>query len=299
MFGSIDLGRLFGIRVRASWTFVLLILLLVWLGSGGGMAVVAWLGMLLLSVLLHELGHALVAQSFGIRVVDITFWPLGGMARMSEIPESPRIEGWIASAGPLVNFALALFALPVALVAEGAGGGLSGASLASKFIAINLVLGTFNLLPAFPMDGGRLLRAALATRVDWVSATAAAVRIGRLVAVVMVVFGIVALWPSGLFLMPLLGAFVWIAGASELVQVRLRHGLPPLEGMAFGRSPFAPGAGWHDPDTAPEAEPSAAGERRREGAWDLELDGSPGFSDEDVRRIEGYRGRLRRDLGGQ
>ena len=312
VFGSLELGSLFGIRIRASWTFVALLALL--LLTGGGATSISWIGMLLLSVLLHELGHALVAQSFGIRVIDITFWPLGGMARMSEIPERPKVEAWIASAGPLVNFALALFSLPLVWVFERDGTGPPGP--ASIFVAINLALGVFNLIPAFPMDGGRLLRAGLALRLDWVAATESAVQVGRYVALAMVVFGILVLWPSGLFLMPLIGLFVFFAGASELVQVRLRHGLPPIGGAAAfpggfpGGFPGAPNAGSRTADQARTAEASqpppapsgveveidpGAGGARRPKDWDLELDGKPGFSSEDVRKLEQFRGRMRRD----
>ncbi len=306
MFGSLELGSLFGIRIRASWTFVVLLILL--LLTGGGATSISWIGMLLLSVLLHELGHALVAQSFGIRVIDITFWPLGGMARMSEIPEQPKVEAWIASAGPLVNFALALFTLPLVWMFER--GGLPGS--ASIFIAINLALGVFNLIPAFPMDGGRLLRAGLALRLDWVAATESAVRTGRYVALAMVVFGILVMWPSGLILMPLIGLFVFFAGASELVQVRLRHGLPPIGGAAAfpggfpgARDPGGPDANQartaqtgQAPPAAPRAEVEidpGPGEARRPKDWDLELDGKPGYSSEDVRKLEQFRGRMRRD----
>lgn len=301
MFGSLELGSLYGIRIRASWTFVALLVLL--LLTGDSAESVASIALLLASVFLHELGHALVARSFGIQVIDITFWPLGGMARMSEIPERPRVEAWIAGAGPLVNLGLALVSLPFVWAFER--GGAPG--LASIFFAINLALGLFNLLPAFPMDGGRLLRAALAVRVDWVAATEYAVRVGRYMAFAVVVLGVWFMWPLGLFVMPLVGLFVFFAGASELIQVRLRHGRSPLGGgpMFPGGFPNASEAGPEQartaqstvaddrPSTKSASEPSGA---RRPRGWDLELDGQPGFSNEDIRRLERFRGRAPRDL---
>jgi Zn-dependent protease len=168
-------------------------------------------------VFLHELGHSLVAQSFGIQVLDITFWPLGGMARMAELPEKPRIEGLVAIAGPAVNAVLFTggilfhFLLGVELVAN---------SVPGYFVAINLMMGLFNLIPAFPMDGGRILRAWLARKRDWVEATELAVHIGRVFALGMIIFGY---WLTGGCIMPLIGAWVWWMGARELWYVRMRH----------------------------------------------------------------------------
>src|SRR5262249_7240342 len=134
-------------------------------------------------VLLHEMAHSVVAMRFGLRVVDITLWPLGGMARMAEIPESSRIEGWIAIAGPALNFVLAAIALPFCLwsqVSDAAGPRLQ--LWAYALFVSNLMMGAFNLLPAFPMDGGRILRAFLGRKGDWVLATERAVNVGRAVA---------------------------------------------------------------------------------------------------------------------
>ncbi len=329
MLGSLDLGHLFGIRIRVSWTFVILAAVLLMTGAARDAVTLATFGMLLVSVLLHELGHALVAQSLGIQVLDITFWPLGGMARMSEIPENPRLEAVIAGAGPMVNFLLAALALPLMLL-----GGLFSpntqalvSQLVFWFVAINLSLGLFNLLPAFPMDGGRILRAFLANRFSWPVATAMAVRVGRWLALGMVIFGLL-FWRGGWAVMPLIALFIWFAGASELTQVRLRHGLNPLNGKPIfpggagagfasagfgGADPFAdlfgrrpapeaepaetlgtesPG---HDQDRPePEADPDGP---RRPGQWVADVDslGRDGFSEDELRQLERYRGRLRPD----
>src|SRR5262249_29872813 len=145
-------------------------------------------------VLLHELGHSLMARRLGVHVVDITLWPLGGLARMAEIPESSRVEGLIAIAGPAVNFALAglgLGALPPRPL-QRAPAWLSHLWL--PFLGVNLFMGTFNLIPAFPADGGRLLRAWLARGGDWLGATETAVRIGRGISVILAIgsFGLLA-----------------------------------------------------------------------------------------------------------
>jgi Zn-dependent protease len=172
-------------------------------------------------VLLHEFGHSIVAQHFGLRVVDITLWPLGGMARMEQIPESTKIELLVAIAGPLVNFFLAAVGF-VAMVSLGSvhAGNLSPFALLSDdsvsqqilwgFVRVNLILGTFNLLPAFPMDGGRVLRALFGLWGDWVRATELAVSVGRVFAVLLVLAGIFFNQYIG-FGAPLIGLFVWWA----------------------------------------------------------------------------------------
>ena len=247
-------------------------------------------------VFLHELGHSLVARGFGIRVLDISFWPLGGMARMSEIPESPKIEGLVAIAGPAVNFALAglgVFALVLTQVL-----GIDAAwNPCWWFIGVNVLQGGFNLVPAFPMDGGRILRAFLGRKRDWVSATEIAVKVGRVCAGLMLFASIVAmlLMPS-VCLLPLIAVFVWLAGARELMAVRMRHGMSP-----FGRA-FPGSAGFAGPasavGSAPAPEPQAGadvddpGEARRPLAWEPRPQRG-GFSEDAIRWLERYRGRLR------
>ena len=115
---SIRIGSVFGITIRVHILFLVLIGLLVLLASNPTAVLVGVL-LLFTLVFLHELGHSLMAKHFGIDVLDITFWPLGGMARMSEIPEDSRVEGWIAIAGPAVNFALASIGLVVLLLTSG------------------------------------------------------------------------------------------------------------------------------------------------------------------------------------
>lgn len=235
---SIPVGRVLGIRVRVHVLLLALMALVVFLqlsaADGWAAAGIAALtiGGLFAIVLLHELGHCLVAERHGIRVVDITLWPLGGMARMSAIPESPGIEARIAIAGPAVNFALFALALPVVLL-DGRLLALPAAlsELLRWFLAANLVMGLFNLLPAFPMDGGRILRAYLARRGDWLLATERAVRVGRWMAFALLALGLIGL-PGRLnpnLSLALVAVFIWWSGLQELMLVRARHQPHPLQ----------------------------------------------------------------------
>jgi Zn-dependent protease len=300
LLGSIRIGSVFGIHVRVHWLFVVILGMLLLAPRTDPVEVLVMVGTLFSIVFLHELGHCLVARRFGIRVLDITFWPLGGMARMSEIPEQTKVEALIALAGPAVNFALAFLAAPVWIWTQ-----LEGASagwiemvhwVSGLFLLFNLMLGVFNLVPAFPMDGGRVLRAFLGRNGDWLGATETAVRVGKIFAVIMVVFGLFSLTVGGgLTFLPLIGAFVWFAGSRELMAVRMRHA--PAFDAPFGRifNPFAAQAAQPSPAPAetvrPEPEsvtdPSGA---RRPGT---SLHRGRRLSDEDIERLERYRGPLR------
>jgi len=293
---SFKIGNVFGIPVRIHATFLLLVYG-IYLLSDSPLFVLGALLATFVCVLLHELGHSLVARAFGLHVEDITLWPLGGMARMSEIPENARIEALIAIAGPAVNFLLAgagLLALTfTVLIGDRAD---EGAYYLQLFVIGNLVQGGFNLLPAFPMDGGRLLRALLGRKGDWLRATETAVRVGRWIAGLMFVgsLALMILTPRGMCMLPLLSIFVWVAGARELLAVRLRHGVSPFGagfGARFGGFQGAPGAPARPaPPPAPEPEDGP----RRPAAWrreDVEPEG--GFSEDAIRRLERFRGPLR------
>ena len=215
---SFPLGRLFGIAVRVHVTFVLLLAFVgVAYGLQGGPAAalggVAFFALLFLCVLSHEFGHALAARQFGIRTRDITLLPIGGLARLERLPERPAQELWVALAGPLVNVVIAgglLAGLALSGRSPGTDWAIMGGSLAERLLAANVFLVGFNLLPAFPMDGGRVLRSLLAMQMPFARATRIAARIGQGMAVV---FGFV-----GLFLNPLLiliALFVWVGAAQE------------------------------------------------------------------------------------
>lgn len=293
MTGSIKIGSAFGIPVRIHLTFLLLAWALI-LFTAEPLEILGLVVVVFACVLLHELGHSLVARGFGLRVADITLWPLGGMARMSEIPENSRIEALIAIAGPAVNFALA--GLATIALSAGAALGLANDSGLERFLwffmATNVMQGGFNLLPAFPMDGGRLLRAFLARRRDWLAATEAAVGVGRVLALLLFAGSLVfMLRERGFCMLPLIALFVWFEGKRELWSVRLRHGVSPFGGLRFGWRTEGSAPGPRD-DQPPPAD-AAAGEACRPRTWPG-LPKGGGFSEEQIRRLESHRGPLRR-----
>ncbi len=206
MFKSWRLGSVLGFPVDLKFSFLLL-LGLVFVAYGGLMGVFV-VSLAFASVLLHELGHAVVARKLGVRVTGIELGFLGGAARMVDMPRRPNDEIAIAAAGPAVSLALA-----------GAGIGL-GALLHLPLVStigwINLVLAGFNLIPALPMDGGRILRAALAKRMSFVAATDAAVKVARVTAVA---FGILGL--MGAYQLLILAPFLWMMGSREQVMARM------------------------------------------------------------------------------
>src|SRR6266566_2375127 len=173
---SLPIFRIAGIQLRIHVTFVLLIAWLAfgYYAQGGSPAAegVIFVLLLFLCVVLHEFGHALAAKAFGINTPDITLLPIGGVARLERMPEEPKQELLIAVAGPAVNVVIA-FGL---FVAGGSQAFLNpsnveGGGLIAQLLTINILLLLFNLLPAFPMDGGRVLRALLATRLSYARAT--------------------------------------------------------------------------------------------------------------------------------
>lgn len=303
MLGSIKIGSVLGITIRVH---VLLLVLagFVVLGSGQGVLNAVVLAMGFGIILLHELAHSVVAMRFGLRVVDITLWPLGGMARMSQMPESSRIESLVAIAGPALNFVLAAVGLPILLALPDSASPFAQ-QLAWSFVWGNLLLGGFNLLPAFPMDGGRVLRAFLGRNGNWVRGTEQAVVIGRAIGVMLGLLGALLLvlgWvPLQGILFILVAMFVWWAGAQELMAVRARHGLDPL--AAF-REFAARATGWSQTRSASEFARAPAMDpppRRDPPPLRREPASSPptaagksdiGFTEEELARLEQFRGPL-------
>ena len=307
MFGSIRLGSVLGITVRAHFLLVLLFGAAVVLSGHDALQAVLFATMWFGLVLLHELGHCVVARHFGIQVVDITLWPLGGMARMSEIPESSKIEGLVAIAGPLVNFALALVGLPVwwwiaanapgAPIATGVPGDswVTALFFAKWFLNINLAMGLFNLIPLFPTDGGRLLRAWLGRNGDWVGATESAVGVGRVISVALGVTGLIGIPPDILrpnYLLTLIAIYLWWVGAQELMAVRMRHARGPFRIFAdfARRARMAERAAARANAAAPANAPE--GIDARPEARD-EAHGLRGYSEAEIGRLERWRGSLR------
>jgi Zn-dependent protease len=220
-------ARIRGIDIRIHWTFWILVLFyLVSVSRTGGVsegiAAVAFIFSIFACVLLHELGHAVAASWYGIPTRDITLLPIGGVARLERLPEKPVQELVVALAGPAVNVIIAvLLIIPVSLQVLSAMAAPVfdlGTSFFAQLMVVNVILVLFNLLPAFPMDGGRVVRSLLAMRWGHLRATQIAARLGRWMAVG---FGIWALL-SGNILLLVLAVFVFIAGTAELLQAKMR-----------------------------------------------------------------------------
>ena len=224
---SFPVGVIAGITIRLHVTFVALVVLVALSASGNGesaVGAVGWLMALFACVVVHELSHALVARTKGIAVHEIDLLPIGGVSRLERIPEDWRSESAVAAAGPIASIAVAGLMF---LAAVGAGQRLLPPSLWSgpllvRLAWVNLMLAGFNLLPAFPLDGGRVLRALLERDHPRVDATRRAVRISRLVATAMIAVGLVAnIW------LLIIGVFVLTAGGAEQAAVLLHAALGP------------------------------------------------------------------------
>lgn len=192
---SINLFRVFGIQLAVHVSFFLLLAYYGYDGwKDGGVVGLSWsISLIILffvCVVLHELGHSLTARRFGVRVPRILLLPIGGMAEFDRIPKKPSEELLITAAGPAVNFALVILLLPLCWRTLLSGTEVAEFSSANFLMQLwfgNLLMGTFNLLPVFPMDGGRIFRALLAIRLPYLRATYWAVKIGRILAPVFAV----------------------------------------------------------------------------------------------------------------
>ncbi len=237
---SFQIGVVRGIKVYLHATFGLLIgwIILSHLLTGKGVvAALEGTGFVLLlftCVLLHEFGHALTAQRFGVKTRDITLYPIGGIARLERIPRDPRQELAIALAGPAVNFVIAA-GLLAGLLLTGAAISLDdfrivGGSLPVKLLEVNILMAAFNLLPAFPMDGGRVLRAFLAVKLPYEEATRRAAVVGQGMAFL---FGLFGLLTGQIFLL-LIAFFVYVGASQEATAVTTEfafRGLPVRQAM--------------------------------------------------------------------
>ncbi len=220
------------------------------LGQGGLAAAVSATGFVIaifFCVYLHELGHALTAKRYGIRTLDISILPIGGLARLERMPKSPIAEFWIAIAGPAVNVVIALvlaslFGIKVA-VANIQNADLLSHSLLLQLIAINVSLAVFNMFPALPMDGGRILRSLLQLRMSRLRATEVSARVSRYLAGVLIIAGFI----YGLHLV-LIGIFVLIAGFQELMMARVEHlreqGMQSPDGPVYQDVPMSGYQSW-------------------------------------------------------
>ncbi len=246
MFRTFNLFTLRGIPIRVHGSLILLLIFLglawnVGVGLSGFLLTVLMLGLIFGFVLLHELGHSLVALRHGIGVKDITLYPLGGIASLVRMPRKPSTEFQIAIAGPLVNLALAgFFALIRAFYPM---------ALLGPLVQVNLALALFNLLPAFPLDGGRIFRAFLATRMSHAKATRVAARTGQGIAVILGFVGLLTLH----VMLILIAVFVFFAAQAELMTVRAnrpgglfgerssRDSRPPWDQFEVGSRPGSDG----------------------------------------------------------
>jgi len=227
---SWKIGRLAGTDIQIHATFLLLLgwlLMNDWIAGHSINAVldgIIFLTALFSCVLLHEFGHVFAARRFGIRTHDVTLFPIGGLARLERIPEEPRKEFWIAIAGPAVNMAIAAMLFAGLFVFDGwqpiSRMSIDSGSLFERMLFANLTLALFNLVPAFPLDGGRIFRAILAAHTNYSKATTIAATLGRSVAVALMVWGIFA---NPMLL--LVGLFVWIGAGQEEYSARFRAAL--------------------------------------------------------------------------
>ena len=227
---SWKIGNFLGIDVYLHTTFFLLIgwiALSYWLQENSLVAVLSGVGFILAlfaSVVFHEYGHALTARRFGVKTRDITLYPIGGVARLERIPADPKQELWVALAGPAVNIVIAIIFFLWLLITSAldplSSLSLTGGSFLERLMVTNLFLVGFNLIPAFPMDGGRVLRALLATRLEYTRATQIAASVGQGMAFL---FGFIGLF-SNPFLV-FIALFVWIGAQSEARMVTLKSAL--------------------------------------------------------------------------
>jgi Zn-dependent protease len=227
MFRSWKLGSLFGIGIYVHATFLLLPAFVFLANVSTGQIDMAFYAVMMIPavfscVVFHELGHALTARRYGIETRDITLYPIGGVARLERLPHQPLEEFWIAVAGPAVNVVIAGLIGGFLWLASGWNLSLLVQNLPDTVLGhlfiINVGLALFNMLPAFPMDGGRVLRALLATYLGQFRATTIAVQIGVAMAVL---FAIAGVFTS--LTLTLVGVFVFFAGQQELAAVRYRH----------------------------------------------------------------------------
>src|SRR4051794_22979393 len=249
MLWSIPIAVIAGTVVRIHVTFLLF---LVWIAGThwrlGGQAAaldgVLFIVLLFACVVAHEFGHIFAARPYGIRTPDVTLWPIGGVASLERIPDNPREELVVALAGPAVNVVIAavLIVLMGAAPDSAAMTALENprAGLIPRLAAANIFLVVFNLIPAFPMDGGRVLRALIAMRAGRVQATRIAARIGQGAAFVFALLG--------LFTTPMLiviGLFIYLAATAEAQHVAFsdgNHDLPVSAAMVSAVESLAPSA---------------------------------------------------------
>ena len=256
---SLNIGSIAGTQIRVHFTFLLFLLFIFYVSYASGGPSAAWAGLLYMlllfaCVLAHEFGHIFTARGFGVATPDVTLLPIGGLARLERIPEAPREEFLIAIAGPLVNvaiaFGLVLFA-GARITMDNLAIVQSTRELIDRLATVNLFLALFNMIPAFPMDGGRVLRALLATRLGFVRATETAAFIGQGLAFLLGIvgfFGVPGLFGPNLLLI-FIAIFVYLAASAEAHSVALRamsRGVPVGTAMMTQYATLTPEAAVED-----------------------------------------------------
>lgn len=231
--GTIQIAKIAGIPIRLHWSFLLIF---IWVGYNGWKENMPWQGFLFLElyvlilflcVVLHEYGHALTARVYGNKTRDILLTPIGGIARLESISEKPLEELLIAVAGPAVNFAIVLIIGLYLFTMGGYSVSNAGMFFSPEFwkynndflpliLKSNLILGLFNFIPAFPMDGGRILRALLSFKWPRLKSTIIAARLGQVCAIGFLLFAI----SEGHWMLCLVGFFIFITAGTELKQVQ-------------------------------------------------------------------------------
>jgi Zn-dependent protease len=236
---SFKFGRLVGIDVYVHFTFFLLlawVAFVYWQQSqslGAALLGVSFILAIFACVVLHELGHAITAKKYGIKTRDIILLPIGGVARLERMPDKPQQELWVALAGPAVNVVIAtvlgLWLWVTNSFSPSNPLTFTTGPFIERLMGVNIFLILFNMVPAFPMDGGRVLRALLATRIEYTRATQIAAKLGQGIAVV---FGIVGLFYNPLLLF--IAFFVWAGAAQETRLTQMKSalsGIPVSQAM--------------------------------------------------------------------
>ena len=227
---SYKIAQIAGIKVQVHLTFVIIVVwfaLAYWQLKGtliGVLEGVAFILALFFCVLLHELGHALTAGKFGIKTRNITLLPIGGVAAIEKNPDDPRQEILIALAGPAVSLGIALllwlYLLVTARLVPVDELGVAGGYFLQRLMIVNILIAMFNLVPAFPMDGGRVLRALLSLRMEATTATRLAAGVGQFMAILFAVLGL--MYNPFLFL---IAVFIWFGATAEASSAMVRHAL--------------------------------------------------------------------------
>lgn len=231
MSASLKVGRFAGIKVQIHWTFWLLFLFVAFmiLANDGSISDLIWNFLFVIAlffcVLLHEFGHALTARKYGIGTRSITLLPIGGLASLEEMPENPAEEFYVAVAGPLVNVVIALLLFPFVSLENYIGqnpevlqeqlAAIHAANFLFYLFFVNIALVLFNMLPAFPMDGGRIFRALLSMKYGRIRATKIASGLGKFMALV---FFLIGLFYS--IILTVIAVFIWFGAHSENIMIQ-------------------------------------------------------------------------------